>query len=185
LNRRKLAEKCQKEQEAYQKNMLKSPIYSNNRISAPNSTNMLHSFNNFNSTGTTTASTQMTIIPSNAMGSLTLNPSQTSSLSAPKFQLLYRVQPQLQQFQQSKVLIQNLNSNMNANVQYLNNPNQYNQSYQSNYQLVKSNNIPRVQTNTQQQTSLYTTSMNHIRPNYVSSFFLERLDSQLYSFLEV
>jgi len=41
------------------------------------------------------------------------------TMSSPKFQLLYHVQPHLQQFQQNKMLIQNLNSTISNNQNYL------------------------------------------------------------------
>ncbi len=49
------------------------------------------------------------------------NPSFQSAqtLSLPKFQLLYHVQPHLQQFQQNKMLIQNLNSTISNDQNYL------------------------------------------------------------------
>ncbi len=43
---------------------------------------------------------------------------QSESYSFPKFQLLYHVQPHLQQFQPNKVLIQNLNSVIKNNNSY-------------------------------------------------------------------
>lgn len=140
------------------------------------------------------SSTQMTIIPSNSTSSSYINPnSYNSSIninpstsynnhqqrpastpmvsqSAPKFQLLYHVQPQLQQFQQ-KVLIQNLNSNMNSNVQYLSNAaQQAKPSYQSHYQIASP-------TGSQSTQSSYSTSMNlkpasgtlQPKPNFVST----------------
>lgn len=145
---------------------------------------------------------QMTIIPSNSTSSSYINPnSYNSSInmnqstsysnqqprpastplvsqSAPKFQLLYHVQPQLQQFQQ-KVLIQSLNSNMNSNVQQLSNaaqptmPTQQAQpSYQSHYLIASP-------VGSQPTQSSYSTSMN-LKPtsktlqpytNFVSTFF--------------
>lgn len=139
--------------------MQKPPMYLVNHTSQqPNSGTSPYINGNYSSNfnNNRLSSTQMTIIPTNSTSSyinpnsynssININPStnynqqqRVVNQPAPKFQLMYHVQPQLQQFQQ-KVLIQNLNSNMNSNVQYLSSSAQptmpsVQPSYQSHYQI--------------------------------------------------